>query len=86
MGKLTDAPPPPMAQQGKKSACNVGDMSLIPGLERSPGGGNRNLLQYSCLKNLLDRGAWWLQSGGSQRVEHDWVTQQLSTQNDIHGA
>ena len=38
--------------------ANAGGMGLIPGLGRSPGGGNGNLLQYSCLDNLLDRGAW----------------------------
>ena len=45
----------------KKSPANAGDTrdrSLIPGLERYPGGGNGNLLQYSCLKNPTDRGAW----------------------------
>ena len=43
-------------------------MGLIPGLERSPGEGNGYLLQYSCLDNPMDRGAWQLQSTGSQRV------------------
>ena len=41
----------------KASACNVGDLSLIPGLGRSLGGGNGNLLQYSCLENPMDGGA-----------------------------
>jgi len=41
----------------KESACNTGDMDLIPGLGRSPGEGNGNPLQYSCLGNLMDRGA-----------------------------
>ena len=47
---------------GKESACNAGDagdVGLIPGLGRSPGGRNHNLLQYSCLENPMDRGAWW---------------------------
>ena len=42
--------------------CNegvIGDAGLIPGLERSPGGGHGNPLQYSCLENPMDRGAWW---------------------------
>ena len=39
--------------------ANSGDMSLIPGSGTSPGEGNGNLLQYSCLENLLDGGAWW---------------------------
>ena len=43
---------------GKESAYNAGDLSLIPGLERSPGEGNGNLLQYSCLENSKDRGVW----------------------------
>ena len=38
--------------------ANAGDVGLIPGLGRSPGGGNGNPLQYSCLKNAMDRGAW----------------------------
>ena len=43
---------------GKESDCNAGDLGLIPGLGRSPGGGNDNLLQYSCLENPMVRGAW----------------------------
>jgi len=42
----------------KEDACNAGDLALILGLERSPGEGNGNPLQYSCLENPLDRGAW----------------------------
>ena len=44
---------------GKESACNVGDLGLIPGSGRSPGGEHGNSLQYSCLENSMDRGAWW---------------------------
>ena len=43
---------------GKKSVCNAGDLGLIPGLGRSLGEGNDNPLQYSCLENPMDRGAW----------------------------
>ena len=43
---------------GKESVCNAGDLGSIPGLGRSPGGGNGNPLQYSCLENSMDRGAW----------------------------
>ena len=43
---------------GKESTCNVGDLASIPGLGRSPGEGNGNPLQYPCLENLMDRGAW----------------------------
>ena len=43
----------------KESTDNEGDVGSIPGLERSPGEGNGNLFQYSCLENPTDRGAWW---------------------------
>ena len=43
---------------GKESACNLGDLSSIPGLGRSPGGEHSNPPQYSCLENPTDRGAW----------------------------
>ena len=52
----------PDGSAGKESAFNTGDTGdagSIPGLERSPGEGNGNLLQYSCLENPMDRGAWW---------------------------
>ena len=42
----------------KESACNVGDPGLIPGSRRSPGEGNGNPLQYSCLENPMERGTW----------------------------
>ena len=45
---------------GKESACSMGDPGLIPGSGRSPGEGNGNPLQYSCLENSMDRGTWWL--------------------------
>ena len=48
----------PGSWDGKEPACNAGDMDLIPGLGRSPGEGNGNPLQYSCLENFMDRGAW----------------------------
>ena len=47
---------------GKESACSVGDagdVDSIPGLGRSSGGGHGNPLQYFCLENPMDRGAWW---------------------------
>ena len=40
------------------NARNLGDTGLVPGLGRSPGGGNGNPLQYSCLENSMDRGSW----------------------------
>ena len=48
----------PGGSDGKESACNAEDLGSISGLERSPGGGNGNLLQYSCQENPMDRGAW----------------------------
>ena len=46
------------SSDGKASACNVGYLGSIPVLGRSPGEGNGNPFQYSCLENSLDRGAW----------------------------
>ena len=48
----------PGGSEDKASARNVGDPGSIPGLERSPGEGNGNPLQYSCLENPMGRGAW----------------------------
>ena len=59
---------------GKASVCNARDPGSSPGLGRSPGEGNGNPLQYYCLENPKDRGAWQAavyQSMGSQRVGHD---------------
>ena len=44
---------------GNESTCNAGNPGSIPGWGRSPGEGNGNPLQYSCLENPMDRGAWW---------------------------
>ena len=58
----------------KQSAYSAGDLSLIPGLERSPGEGNGCPLQYSCLENPMDGGAWWAtvhgvaESGRTERL------------------
>ena len=57
----------PGGSDGKASACNVGDLGLIPGLGRSPGGGNGNPLQYSCLENSMGGGAWWATVHGVTR-------------------
>ena len=48
----------PGSSTGKESACNMGDPGLIPGSERSPGGGHGNPLQYSCLENPMNGGTW----------------------------
>ena len=52
----------PGGASDKESACDAGasgDAASIPGLGRSPGGGNDNPLQYSCLESPMDGGAWW---------------------------
>ena len=49
----------PGGSESKESACNAGDWGSIPGLGRSPGEGTVYPLQYSCLENPMDRGAWW---------------------------
>ena len=54
-------------------------MGLTPSLRRSPGEGNGNLLQYSCLGNPMDRGAWWAIVHGVTRVGHDLVTKPTVT-------
>ena len=64
----------PGGSDSKDSVCNVGDSGLIPGLERSPGEENGNLLQYSCLENPGDRGAWWATVHGVTKERHDIAT------------
>ena len=60
----------PGGSDGKASVYNAGDPGSSAGLGRVPGEGNGNPLQYYCLENLMDRGAW-KGSMGSQRVGHD---------------
>ena len=55
---------------GKESAYIAGDLGSIPGLGRSPGEGNANPLQYSCLENPMDRGAWQVIVHGVTGVRH----------------
>ena len=69
---------------GKESACNVGDLRLVSGLGRSPGDGNGYALQYSCLENSMDRGGGGLQFTGSQRVRHDFATNNTHIDVDSH--
>ena len=59
----------PYSSVGKKSACNAGEPGSIPRLGISSGEGNDSPLQYSCLKNPMDRGAWRLQSRGSKESD-----------------
>ena len=62
---------------GKESACSAGDSHLIPDLGRSPGEGNGNPVQYSCLGNPMGRGAWQATVRWVSRVKHDLVTKTL---------
>ena len=54
----------------KKSACNAADLDLIPALGSFPGEGKGNSLQYFCLENSMDRGAWWATLHG---VSKNWT-------------
>ena len=79
----------------RKTACNVGDLGLIPGSGRSPGEGNGNSLQYSCLENPMYRAAWqasvhriaesdtteWLMLSLSRQRNKDWKTLYLNFPN-----
>ena len=64
----------PCSSVGKESVCNAAVLGLIPGLGRSPGEGNGNPLQHSCLENPMDRAAWKATVYGVTRVGHDLAT------------
>ena len=61
----------PGGSEVKNPPANVGNPGLIPGLGISPGEGHGNPLQYSCLENPMDRGAWWATVHGVVKVGHD---------------
>ena len=65
----------PGGSEVKASACNAGDLGSAPGLGRSPGEGNGNPLQYSCLENPMDGGAWWATVHQEGRKELDPIEQ-----------
>ena len=64
----------PCSSVSKESACSAEYPGSIPGSGRSPGEGNDNPLQYSCLENPTDRGTWWAAVHGVARVKHDLAT------------
>ena len=64
-----------IGSDGKESACNAGGPLSIPRLGRSPGEGNGYALQYSCLENHMDRGAWWATVHGVTKLNQ---TEQLT--------
>ena len=65
-----------MGSEVKASACNAGGLGSIPGSGRSPGEGNGHPLQYSCLENFMDRGAWWATVHGVPKESN--MTEQLT--------
>ena len=68
----------------KESTCNAEDLGLISGLGGSPGEGNGNPFQYSCLGNPMDRGAWWATVHGIAKVGHGLETKQQLTNKNIN--
>ena len=68
-----------MVAQTVESACNVGHPGSIPGSGRSSGEGNGNPLQYSCLENPMDGGAWPVTVQGVERVRHITTHTQIQT-------
>ena len=76
---------PLVVQMVKIPPANAGDVSSIPGLGRFPGGENSNPLQHSCLRNPMDRGAWWaIVHGGLRRVRHDLATKQQPDKDKLN--
>ena len=64
----------PSSSVSKESVCNTGHLGSVPGSGRSPGEGNGNPLQHSCLENPVDRGAWWATVPVVPRVGQDLTT------------
>ena len=75
-----------MSHRVKHLPANAGDPRLIPGVGRSPGKGNDNPLQYSCLGNPMDRGAWWATVHGvteSDTIEQIYAANRLKEMEEI---
>ena len=75
----------PGGSEIKASACNAGNLGSIPGLGRSPGEGNGNALQYSCLDNPMHRGPWWATVHGVARSQTRLSDQTTTTQPFTRG-
>ena len=75
----------PRSLVGKESACDAGDLGSIPGSGRSPGEGNGKPLQYSCLENPMDGGAWQAVVHGVARVGHDLAAKPTTTSDKVSG-
>ena len=71
----------PGGSDGKASACTLGDLGLIPGSGRSPGEGNGNPLQYSCLENPMDEGDWQATVPGVAK-NWTWLSDFTFTKNE----
>ena len=73
----------PGSSEGKASACNVGDLGSTPGSGRSPGEWNGNPLQYFCLENPMDRGAWTEEPGQRSLVGYSpWGCKESNTTDE----
>ena len=65
--------------------AHVGDVGSVPGLGRSPGGGNGNPHQYSCLENSMDRGGWWATVHGVAKSQKQLITHTHETKIPLQG-
>ena len=73
-----------MVKNPPANAGDAGDVGSIPGSGQSPGEGNVNPFQHSCLENPMDREVWWLQPMGLQRAGHSLVTEHIHTHILLH--
>ena len=74
----------PGGSDGKESACKAGDLGLVPVLGRPPGEGKGYSLQYSCLKNSMDKGAWWATVHGVAKSWRRWYCVYVNPNLPIH--
>ena len=74
----------PGGSDGKESACKAGDLGLVPVLGRSPGEGKGYPLQYSCLENSMDKGAWWATVHGVAKSWTRWYCVYVNPSLPIH--